>query len=108
VEERDRPRFGVGALQAFGTLDVPASVTIFVGGNGSGTSTLLEAFAVHRGMNPEGGTSKYGVSTVTGARGEFTFERKESVKANPVMLHDLLLAVAVTLAFGGLFGVLTG
>jgi hypothetical protein len=43
-----------------------------------------------------------------GACSEFAYERTESVKANPVMLRDLFLAVAVTLAIGGLFGLLTG
>lgn len=42
-------------------LDHP--VTIFVGENGTGKSTLLEAIAVSYGFNPEGGTKNFDFST---------------------------------------------
>ena len=38
-------------------------VTFFVGENGSGKSTFLEAIAVSYGFNPEGGTKNYNFST---------------------------------------------
>ena len=38
-------------------------VTFFVGENGSGKSTMLEAIAVSYGFNPEGGTRNYNFST---------------------------------------------
>ena len=38
-------------------------VTIFVGENGTGKSTLLEAVAVAYGFNPEGGTKNFDFST---------------------------------------------
>ena len=38
-------------------------VTFFVGENGSGKSTMLEAIAVASGFNPEGGTKNYRFST---------------------------------------------
>jgi len=38
-------------------------VTLFVGENGTGKSTLLEAIAVSCGFNPEGGTRNYRFST---------------------------------------------
>ena len=38
-------------------------VTIFVGENGTGKSTLLEAIAVAYGFNPEGGTKNFDFST---------------------------------------------
>jgi predicted ATPase len=38
-------------------------VTFFVGENGSGKSTILEAIAVACGFNPEGGTRNYNFST---------------------------------------------
>ena len=40
-----------------------APVTFFVGENGSGNSTLLEAIAVAYGFNPEGGSYNYRFST---------------------------------------------
>lgn len=43
------------------TLNSP--VTIFVGENGTGKSTLLEAVAVAAGFNPEGGTRNFTFST---------------------------------------------
>ena len=44
-------------------LDFSRSVTFFVGENGTGKSTLLEAIAVAYGFNPEGGTINYRFST---------------------------------------------
>ena len=38
-------------------------VTFFVGENGIGKSTLIEAIAVAAGFNPEGGTRNYNFST---------------------------------------------
>ncbi len=38
-------------------------ITFFVGENGSGKSTMLEAIAVSYGFNPEGGTRNYSFST---------------------------------------------
>ena len=38
-------------------------VTFFVGENGTGKSTLLEAIAIAYGFNPEGGTLNYNFST---------------------------------------------
>ena len=39
------------------------SIYGFVGENGSGKSTMLEAIAVNYGFNPEGGTKNYSFST---------------------------------------------
>ncbi len=46
-----------------GELDTSAPVTIFVGENGTGKSTLLEAIAVAFGFNPEGGSRNFDFST---------------------------------------------
>ncbi len=46
-----------------GRLDFNADVTFFVGENGTGKSTLLEAIAVAYGFNPEGGTKNFNFST---------------------------------------------
>lgn len=40
-----------------------SSITFFVGENGSGKSTMLEAIAIASGFNPEGGTKNYNFST---------------------------------------------
>lgn len=45
------------------TLDFSSSVTFFVGENGTGKSTLLEAIAVAFGFNAEGGSRNFRFST---------------------------------------------
>ncbi|MEA5051654.1 MAG: AAA family ATPase [Oscillospiraceae bacterium] len=50
-------------LHAAGELDFPMPVTFFVGENGTGKSTLLEAIAVSVGLNPEGGSRDFSFST---------------------------------------------
>lgn len=53
-------------IEAFENLDAlkfNKPVTFFVGENGSGKSTMLEAIAVAYGFNPEGGTKNYNFST---------------------------------------------
>lgn len=45
------------------SLDFEHEITYFVGENGTGKSTLLEAIAVAYGFNPEGGTLNYNFST---------------------------------------------
>lgn len=50
-------------LMEKGQLDFSENVTIFVGENGTGKSTLLEAIAVAFGFNAEGGTVNFNFST---------------------------------------------
>ena len=47
------------------TLQFDPHVTFFVGENGTGKSTILEAIAVAYGFNPEGGTKNFNFSTRT-------------------------------------------
>src|SRR5688572_4356862 len=47
--------FHLPAVRLLGERSFTAPVTVFVGENGMGKSTLLEAIAVHLGMNAEGG-----------------------------------------------------
>ena len=46
-----------------GSLEFPSPVTIFVGENGTGKSTILEAIAVAMGFNAEGGGREHMFST---------------------------------------------
>lgn len=54
---------GIEALKGLDYLAFNNNITIFVGENGSGKSTMLEAIAVSYGFNPEGGTKNYNFST---------------------------------------------
>ena len=53
----------VRALVGDTRLSLPADVTFFIGENGTGKSTLLEAIAVAAGFNAEGGTRNFTFST---------------------------------------------
>lgn len=53
----------IAALRSVKSLDFERSVTFFVGENGTGKSTLLEAVAVAYGFNPEGGSINFNFST---------------------------------------------
>ncbi len=48
--------FNLPSLKKFSKLDLHPQVTFFVGENGSGKSTMLEAIAVASGLNAEGGS----------------------------------------------------
>jgi predicted ATPase len=48
--------FKLPSLRGFSALELHPKVTFFVGENGSGKSTMLEALAIANGLNPEGGS----------------------------------------------------
>lgn len=51
--------FSVPAIRSFKELTVRSRVCFFVGENGTGKSTLLEAIAAHYGFGREGGTRSF-------------------------------------------------
>lgn len=53
----------ISAIQSIDCLELYNPITFFVGENGTGKSTLLEAIAIAYGFNPEGGTRNYDFST---------------------------------------------
>lgn len=55
--------FCIPALRNLETLELNPQVTFFVGENGTGKSTLLEAIAIVEGFNPEGGSRNFNFAT---------------------------------------------
>ena len=53
----------IPSISNMSTLNFHKPITFFVGENGSGKSTMMEAIAVAYGFNPEGGTRNYSFST---------------------------------------------
>jgi len=62
IEEPDAYPFTLPSVQALDGLRL-APVTYFIGENGSGKSTILEALAVAFGFNAEGGTVNFNFET---------------------------------------------
>lgn len=62
IEEDSYLRY-ISALSGLSRLQFNRPITFFVGENGTGKSTLLEAIAVAYGFNPEGGTLNYRFDT---------------------------------------------
>jgi predicted ATPase len=57
--------FSLPAVKNLENLKLSNNITFFVGENGTGKSTLLEAIAVNYGFNPEGGSKNFSFSTMT-------------------------------------------
>ncbi len=64
VPDYDEYPFNVPAVRELENIDFHPNVTFFVGENGSGKSTVLEAIAVALGFGPEGGTKNVQFRTV--------------------------------------------
>ena len=63
VPAADRFPYTLPAVRHLDTLAFHPKVTFFVGENGTGKSTLLEAIAVGCGLNPEGGSRNFRFAT---------------------------------------------
>jgi len=63
VPDFSRYPFCIPAMRNLQTLKLNPEVTFFVGENGTGKSTLLEAIAVVEGFNPEGGSRNFCFAT---------------------------------------------
>ncbi len=61
--EENRYPFVIPAIRELGTLAFPSPVTFFIGENGTGKSTLLEALALCCHFNPEGGSRNFSFSS---------------------------------------------
>lgn len=59
----DNYLYHIEALKNLNELTFEKPITFFVGENGTGKSTLLEAIAIAYGLNPEGGSRNYSFST---------------------------------------------
>ncbi|MGV2875682.1 AAA family ATPase [Macrococcus capreoli] len=53
----------IPAIKALERIDLHKPVTIIVGENGTGKSTLIEAIAINYGLNPEGGGKNFNFAT---------------------------------------------
>jgi predicted ATPase len=60
--------FNVPAIASLGSLEINSRVCFFVGENGTGKSTLLEATAAHYGFGLEGGNRNFSPHTTTSVR----------------------------------------
>jgi len=59
VEQWDLYPFTVPPIRKLTELEFKSRICFFVGENGTGKSTLLEAIAVHYGFGREGGTRNF-------------------------------------------------
>ena len=63
IDHFDQYPFSIPAIGELDALRFGKEVTFFVGENGTGKSTLVEAIAVALGFNPEGGTKSFQFGT---------------------------------------------
>lgn len=79
IKSFDRYPFNIDVIKQFSSLDFTSPVTFFVGENGIGKSTFIEAIAVALGLNAEGGTQNFRFSTLdtTSSLSDYLFISKQ-------------------------------
>jgi predicted ATPase len=88
-EEEEEPRkinlkkypFTIPVIKKFKKIEFKKPVTFIIGENGTGKSTLLEAFAVACGFNPEGGPRHLYFSTKESHSTLYNYLRVEAAKS---------------------------
>ena len=63
IESFDKYPFNIEIVKSFNELNIDSPVTFFVGENGIGKSTFIEAIAVALGLPAEGGTENFRYET---------------------------------------------
>jgi predicted ATPase len=63
IADKNAYPFNIPAISSLTTLEITSRLCFFVGENGTGKSTLLEAIASHYGFGPEGGTRNFSSHT---------------------------------------------
>ena len=88
VEKWDEYPFSIPAIASFKTLAITRQVCFFVGENGTGKSTLLEAIAAHYGFGREGGNRN------------FSFESTDSLSAIDPLVKALRVGFSIRTGSG--------
>lgn len=73
ISSFDEYPFCLPAIKYIDNLELHPKVTLFVGENGTGKSTILEAIAVAYGFNPEGGSKNFSFSTAVSHSGLYDY-----------------------------------
>lgn len=63
IKDFNKYPFNIELIKNFTELDITSPVTFFIGENGVGKSTFIEAIAILCGLNPEGGSQNFNFST---------------------------------------------
>ena len=63
INSFDEYPFNIEIIKDFNELNFAEPVTFFIGENGTGKSTFLEAIAIAMGLNAEGGTQNFNFVT---------------------------------------------
>ena len=63
IENFNKYPFNIKIIKELTEIELTSRVTFFVGENGTGKSTFIEAIAMASGLNPEGGTQNFSFST---------------------------------------------
>jgi predicted ATPase len=68
VKDWDEYPFSIPSIASLETLKLTSAISFFVGENGTGKSTLLEAIAAHYGFGREGGNRNFVIETTSSVR----------------------------------------